>query len=236
MKRFTAIILISILLFTCSSCKNEQGDVNFGDYVIPSTQEEETTTKYDESKMISADNSWQNAYALSYIYYDQKNGESKIAEGKCGNVYQSMDYATNIITYLEQQEGYMTQYMLNATTKTGTMTVVTDGTIDTLRSGFMKTSVCDPYLPLYVNVTNVGTDFVANRSATRYKQVEQKDGKDYQIAYIWVDDMYGFASRCELYDAQTENLLMRWELQDFTQNVTEDGLKINLDSYRISGE
>ena len=66
--------------------------------------------------------------------------------------------------------------------------------------------------------------------------MQTENGVETQIAYVWVDDMFGFASRCELYDAQTEELLMKWELTDFTQNVNENGVKINLDDYNIVTE
>lgn len=235
MKKFIASITCILMLICFSSCDSTpEGNVDFGDYVIPT--EADTTSKYDESQLINADNSWQNAYALSYIYYDKKTGQSTIAEGRCGNYYQSLDYATNITTFMSQEDGYIIQYMLDGNTKKGTATVVTDGSIDSLHSGFMMLSVCDPYYPVYKNVKKVGSDFVAQRSATRYKQVQTENGVETQIAYVWVDDMFGFASRCELYDAATQELLMKWELQDFTQNVTEDGVKINVDSYTITTE
>ncbi len=235
MKKFSVLVLCILLLVCFSSCDTgPEGNVDFGDYVIPT--EADTTSKYDESELINADNSWQSAYALSYIYYDKKTGQSTIAEGRCGRYYQSLDYATNITTFMSQEDGYIIQYMLDSNTKKGTATIVTDGSMDSLHSGFMMLSVCDPYFPVYKNVTKVGSDFVAQRSATRYKQVQIEDGIEKQIAYVWVDDMFGFASRCELYDAVTQELLMKWELQDFTQNVTEDGVKINVDSYTITTE
>lgn len=230
---FTLILCALMLLSSCSDTTPE-GNVNFGDYVIPT--EPDTTKKYDDSQLINADNSWQTAYALSYDYYDKKTGASTITEGKFGNYYQSIDKATNIVTFLTQEDGYMIQYMLDDTKKTGTSTVITDGSIDSMHSGFMLLSVCDPYFPVYKNVTKVGDDFVGQRSATRYKQVQTENGVETQIAYVWVDDMFGFASRCELYDAQTEELLMKWELTDFTQNVNENGVKINLDDYNIVTE
>lgn len=230
---FTLILCALMLLSSCSDTTPE-GNVNFGDYVIPT--EPDTTKKYDDSQLINADNSWQTAYALSYDYYDKKTGSSTITEGKYGNYYQSIDNATNIVTFLTQEDGYMIQYMLDDTKKTGTSTVITDGSIDSMHSGFMLLSVCDPYFPVYKNVTEVGDDFVGQRSATRYKQVQTENGVETQIAYVWVDDMFGFASRCELYDAQTEELLMKWELTDFTQNVNENGVKINLDDYNIVTE
>ena len=238
MKRITlifALILCALMLFSsCEDNKTPQGNVNFGEYVIPT--ELETTTKYDQSQLINADNSWQTAYALSYDYYDKKTGSSTITEGKYGNYYQSVDNATNIVTFLSQEDGYMIQYMLDNTKKTGTSTIITEGSIDSMHSGFMLLSVCDPYFPVYKNVTEVGSDFVAQRSTTRYKQVQTENGIETQIAYVWIDDMFGFASRCELYDAVTQELLMKWELTDFTQNVNENGVKLNLDLYDIVSE
>lgn len=237
-KKLFLFALIACILLTLSACSKEQpGGVNFGDYEL-STEEillqQEATLSYDPSKLIDADMSWQSAYALSYSYYDNKNGESKIAEGKCGRYFQSLDYATDIITYYTQEEGYVMEYVLNTKLKTGTSTVVTDSTMDDAYSGFCKLSTCDPYFPVYNNVTEVGSDFVANRPATRYKQVETQDGVVTRIAYVWIDDAYGFASRCELYDAQTQELQMRWELLDFTQNVTEDAIRVNLAAYSLA--
>lgn len=231
---FVLLLCILMLFASCSENTTPEGNVNFGEYVIPS--EPDTTQKYNDADLINADNSWQTAYALSYDYYDKKTGASTITEGKFGNWYQSIDNATNIITFLSQEEGYMVQYMLDNIKKTGTSTIITEGTIDSMHSGFMLLSVCDPYFPVYKNVTKVGSDFVADRSATRYKQVQTENGTETQIAYVWVDDMFGFASRCELYDAVTQELLMKWELTDFTQNVNENGVKINLNAYNIVTE
>ena len=231
---FTLLLCSLMLLASCSDNTTPEGNVNFGDYVIPT--EPDTTKKYDDSQLINADNSWQTEYALSYNYYDKKTGSSTITEGKFGKYYQSIDNATNIVTFLTQEDGYMIQYMLDNTKRTGTSTVITEGSIDTMLSGFMLLSVCDPYFPVYKNVTEVGDDFVGQRSATRYKQVQTENGVETQIAYVWVDDMFGFASRCELYDAVTQELLMKWELTDFTQNVNENGVKINLDAYNIINE
>lgn len=233
-KRLPHILFLILFLFSLAACSEEEpkGGVSIDDYSLPDPQT--TSLRYDASQVLDPDTSWQSAYALSYSYYDIKSGESKIAEGKCGKYYQSLDYATNIITFLTQEDGYILEYMLNENTKTGTSTVVTSSTIDDLYSGFSMLSVCDPEFPVYRNVTKVGTDFVAKRSAVRYKQVETENGVETKIAYVWIDDQYGFASRCELYDAQTRELQMRWELLEFTQNVTEEGVKINVDAYELS--
>ncbi|MBQ8210389.1 MAG: hypothetical protein IJZ35_07410 [Clostridia bacterium] len=232
MKKFSAIMLIMSIMLVFTACSEDKtGSVNFGDY----NPEIESTTIYNNSDLLYSDTNWINAYALKYNYYDKSTGESIITEGKCGNYYQSHDSASNVISYYAQQEGYILQYFLNKDTKTGTVSVVTDGTMDDLYSGFSLISTCDPYFPVYKNVTKVGQDFVADRSATRYKQTQTENGIVTKIAYVWIDDELGFASKCEQYNALTEELEMRWELLDFTQNVKESDIMIDIDSYEIAG-
>lgn len=250
MKKITLLFLIFTTIVSLCACTTNNttpdGSVNFGDYVIPtepgSYSPENTTAaqsvpstsvSYDSSQLIDSDVSWQNAYALSYSYFDQKTGVSTITEGKCGKYYQSIDDTSKIVTFLSQEDGYMLQYMLDSTAKTGTVTAVTNADIDSAYSGFLMISACDPYFPVYKNVTKVADDFVAQRSATRYKQVQTENGETTKIAYVWIDDELGFASKCELYDAKTQEVLMRWELLDFTTNVKEENVKVNIDAYNI---
>lgn len=235
MKRIIAVMLIISTIFVFAACSDstDNGSVNFGDY---NPEVDSTTIYYSSSDLLNADTNWLNAYALKYSYYDKNSGESIITEAKCGNYYQSHDAATNIISYYAQQESYILQYLLNYNTKTGTVAVVTNSTMDNLYSGFSLISTCDPYFPSYKNVTNVGQDFVGTRSATRYKQTQTENGVVTKIAYIWIDDELGFASKCEQYNALTEELEMRWELLEFTQNVTESDIIIDIDEYKITSE
>lgn len=237
MRKLSVLLFAIIIILTFASCTQQEdgGSVNFGDYVLPET-DTEVSNKYGQDELVSSDTSWLDCYALEYSYYDTKTGESRIAEGRCENYFQSMDYATNTLTFYTQEDGYILEYVLNSETKTGTAAVVTDSTMENIYSGFSMLSTCDPYFPVYKNVTKVGQDFVANRSATRYKQTQTENGVITKIAYVWIDDELGFASKCEQYDAQTEELQMRWELLSFTRNVTEDDIKINLDNYTLATE
>lgn len=239
MKRLVVLIFAFIIIFAFTSCTQEDdGSVNFGDYVLPEDQSttEYESEKYDSQELVLSDSSWLDSYALEYSYFDTKTGESKIAEGRCGNYYQSIDYATDTITFYSQEDGYILEYMLNTQTKTGTAAVVTGATMENLYSGFSMISTCDPYFPVYKNVTKVGQDFVADRSTTRYKQTQTENGVVTKIAYVWIDDELGFASKCEQYNAQTEELEMRWELLSFTRNVTQDDIKVDIDSYTLTTE
>ncbi len=234
-KKSSCLLLLLILLFTVTSCDSDNsGSVDFGEYEISSEYYETTTLSYDPTLILDIDDSWQSSYALAYTFYDTTNGYSEIAEGKCGNYYQSLDYESNIITFLSQEDGYIMEYVLSIDSKTGTAAIITDSTMDELYSGFALMSTCDPYLPVYTNVTRISEDFVADRSAVRYKQVQTEDGVDTKIAYIWIDDQYSFASKCELYDAQSQELLLRWELTEFTLNVTEESVKVDIDDYTLT--
>lgn len=197
---------------------------------------EDRAPDYDPSAVLDVSTSWQQNYALSYSFYRDGDGESVVMEAKCGDYYQAMDQMTGIITYLTQEDGYVMEYMLDNNAGIGTQTIVTDSTVANANSGFVQLSACDPYLPVYANVEKAGTDYVAKRDATRYKQTQLDEAGDPQrIAYIWIDDEYGFVSRCELYEADG-TLLLRWELQSFTTGVQEDSVRLDLNKFKLTNQ
>jgi outer membrane lipoprotein-sorting protein len=233
---FVSLILIAIIFSSCG--KDEVRTVlTTAEETTEQQSLEESTIDIDITKLLNVDDTWQDKYALSYSYYDSSSGESTIAEGKIGDYYQSMDYSSGTIVYLTQENGYMIEYMLNHSTKTGTAAVVTDSDVSSSSSGFVMLSTVDPLFPQYKNVVEVGTDYVCKRPAVRYRQTQSdSSGKADKIAYVWVDSQYGFASKCELYDAESRKLLMRWELKSFTRNVKENSVKIDLSKYKITDE
>ncbi len=239
MKKLLCILLCILSFLSLCACTvgtEPDEDSSLEDNTIPDINiiiPEETSSKLPQN-IISADTNWLNAYALEYSYYDKKTGESEIAEARCGKYFQSLDYASNTVTFYSQEDGYILQYMLNPESKKGTVAVVAGSAIDNLYSGFSMLSACDPYFPLYKNVARVGTDFIAERPAARYRQTQTENGITTKIAYVWIDEEYGFASKCEQYNAITEELEMRWELLSFTQNVTEEKIKIDISSYSIT--
>ncbi len=231
--RIIAIALIIILLFSISACTVQEtpgGNVNFGDYEIET--ELYLTEQYDPADRLNIDFSWCESYIVSYSKYDKGVGESILYEGRCGNYLQILDKHSGIITYYVQEDAYMLMYILSSNQQQGVVSVISDESVDTIAQ-FPALTVCKENFPSRVNVTKVGSNFVGNRSATRYKQEERIDGVLKRIAYVWIDDEYGFASKCEVYDATTQELIKRWELLDFTTNVSEDAIKINLDSFDI---
>lgn len=235
--RFTAIVLICLILLTVTACTKQEntpgGSVNFGEYELPT--EVEATTKYDPAGKLKVDLSWCEKYIVSYSYYKSDIGESMLVEGRCGNYLQIWDKTSGIMSYYEQEESYMLEYLLDVQNAVGTVSVVADNSVDTI-AHFPALTICKEDFPLRSNVTKVGTNFVADRSATRYKQVEAENGVEKRIAYLWIDDQYGFISKCEVYNAETQELITRLEVLDFTTNVTEDAVKMKLDDYTIASQ
>lgn len=239
------VILLCVIFSSCGKGDNISHDTHpFAPEVTS-----ETAVEYDESRLLAVDESWQGSYALSYDYYDSKTAQkSTITEAKCGSLYQSVDEATNTICYLTESDGSILEYMLSGKSLTGTVTVAGVGTVSDTSSGFCLLSKVDRLFPQYKNVTKVGTDYVAKRPATRYKQVEkseQTSGEfegdtsqtaEEKIAYVWIDDEYGFASRCELYDAKSQKLIMSWVLTGFNTGIEEKDVKIDLTKFKIESK
>lgn len=234
MKKLIYIILLLVFTLCLFGCDNDSK----GKVILPDVEiTEEPSIKapsYDTSKLLKPDYSWVNSYALSYEYYDNKNGYSEITEGKSENYLQIVDNSAGITTYYEQADGYVLEYILDNKAKTGTTSVQTAGTVKDMYSRFLEISTVDPKFPVYTNVTFIGSDFVAKRSATKYKQVEKAaDGSEAKIAYAWIDDELAIATRYEQYDAKTQKLELRWELKSFSKNAKDENVKINLEQYDL---
>ena len=244
MRREIAVLLALLVLLSCvaAGCSRGREAVPSTRPYVPQTEAEpepEVSTEepplpYDPAAVLDVATSWQTRYALSYSFYKDGDGESVVLEAKTGDFYQAMDQMTGIITYLTQEDGYVMEYVLDNNAGTGTATIVTDSTVANANSGFVQLSACDPYLPVYANVEKAGSDYVAKREATRYKQTQLgENGDPERIAYIWIDDEYSFVSRCELYEADG-TLLLRWELQSFTTDVKEEDVRLDISDFKLT--
>lgn len=226
------LLIIAMLAASCGRGGNKNKD--FGEYVITGT-DREVSTGAAVPGAISPDYSWMRSYALKYTYFDGTD-VSEITEGKSANYYRAEDAASGSIVYIERKEGYMLEYMLNTSDRTGAATVVTDSSIADLHSGFMMLSAADTLFPSYANVTRLGEETVGGRPAVKYMQNgEPASGSAGRTAYVWLDSEYNFASKCELYDADTQKLTMSWELKSFVTDVPDDSVKIDLSEFTITG-
>ena len=103
-------------------------------------------------------------------------------------------------------------------------------------SGFYALSVTDRRLPAYSNTQRIGQSTVAGRSVTQYLQTGVYSNNLSGTVKIFVDDVFGFASKLEFSDASRQ-LLLSWELKGINTDasyVKENMPVIPLDSYKIS--
>ena len=227
-----ALVLIAALFVSCERDDNKNHD--FGEYIL--SGDESSAGPAAPEGALTPDYSWMTSYALKYTYFDGSE-TSEITEGKSANYYRAEDAGSNSVVYIERKDGYLLEYMLNPADYTGAVSVVTDSDIADLHSGFMMLSAADSNFPLYTNVTPVGPEPVAGRRAMKYVQNgEPASGENGRTAYVWIDDEYGFASKCELYDSVTQELLMKWELESFALNVQDSDVVIDLSGFDIASQ
>jgi len=180
--------------------------------------------------------SWRDCYALTYDFFDYREGSSTITEYYDGEKFISSDAASGIITYIVPAQGYMLEYFLDPESMEGTVSVVSGASISDIVSGFYAISVTDLRLPAYSNVTRVGQTAVAGRSATQFVQTGLYWDNAQGTAKIFVDDVYSFTSKLEFYSSSRE-LLLSWELKGINTDasyVKANMPEISLDGYKIT--
>lgn len=238
-KKFLSVILICILstavFVSCS--KNPVITDPYGKTTAAPEQTSSSGKSESEiNTLLPNDESWKSCYALTYDFYDSKEGSSTITEYYDGEKYISADAASGIITYIVPAQGYLLEYFLDTATQEGTVSVVSGSSITDIVSGFYALSVTDRRLPAYSNTQRVGRSTVAGRSVTQYLQTGVYSGGSSGTVKIFVDDVFGFTSKLEFSDASRQ-LLLSWELKGINTDasyVKENMPEISLDSYKIS--
>ena len=77
---------------------------------------------------------------------------------------------------------------------------------------------------------------VGGRACHKYLQRAYTDGKLTDSVYIWIDIEFGFAAKCESYNADGKMRLM-WKTDSFeTGTVGDDDIKIDLSQYSVREE
>lgn len=230
---FFCLILSLSFFASCNGKGNDDNITSEPNYV--NTTVGNAPTQYHG--IINVDESWKTNYVLQYSFYDFQGGTSSISECCNETGYVSIDNETGIVTYVQESEGFLLQYFLDPPVLQGTMSVITGNSLSDLQSGFYLLSVVDRRLPAYSNTTLSGKTTVAGRSATQYIQTGiTQNSNENLTALIYVDDQYGFVSKCELFNS-SRTLMMKWELTSFSSN-REDVLKampkIDLTDYQIA--
>lgn len=221
---FISLIFLTAVFSACSKDDNKIVDP-YGESTSNDAQNNNSDS-VPPSQSLHLDESWRECYALTYDFFDSREGSSTITEFYDGTKYISADAQTGIVTYIVPADGFLTEYFLDTKEQKGTVSIVGGTDLKSIVTGFYALSATDVRLPDYSNTNKTGITLIAGRNATEYIQTGVY-GTDNQrgTAKIYVDDLYGFTSKLEFYNSSRE-MLLSWELKGI--NTDEDYVKKNM--------
>lgn len=243
-KRIAILCLLALALSLFSSCADDSaGSLSELDTTAKNTQvftddEEEGTTAPTYSggtgSPILINESWLSNYTLSYTY--EENGQSSnLTEQRCEGIYTAKEETSGALTCFLQSGDDVEEYVLNPQTKTGTHSVLSDQSLASITPGFLKIARVDAAFPTLANVELQGEESVAGRPAKKYTQSAYNTaGLLTAYAFVWIDEEYGFASKCRVYNL-SGSVNVSWELKSLTVGgVTEESIGFSTDGYEIT--
>ncbi len=243
--RFTAALLVFCLLLSalagCKDKKNEEEVPSKYNYTpaAESTSEEETEDVIkDFQKAFVKDLSWQKNYTVTYKYFNaaQSVDNAEIVEKRASTAF-SVEYTdTGLLLYYRANGDDTDYYVIDPAGIETAHSVITGKKISSLSSLFMKLSNVDATLPAQSNVLYMYDELVAGRNCHKYIQRAYADAKLTESVYVWIDAQYGFAMKCEDYDA-AETLKTSWEVTAFSAGgVTADDVYVDVSAYQFPEE
>ncbi len=221
---FISLIFLTAIFSACSKNDNKIVDP-YGESTSNDAQNNNSDS-VPPSQSLHLDESWRECYALTYDFFDSREGSSTITEFYDGTKYISADAQTGIVTYIVPADGFLTEYFLDTKEQKGTVSIVGGTDLKSIVTGFYALSATDVRLPDYSNTNKTGITLIAGRNATEYIQTGVYGTDNQQgTAKIYVDDLYGFTSKLEFYNSSRE-MLLSWELKGI--NTDEDYVKKNM--------
>ncbi len=243
--RLTAVLLILGLLLSASAgCKGKKGGeeipskYNYTPAAESGKEEETEDAVKDYQRAFVKDLSWQKNYTVRYKYYNaaQSVDNAEIVEKRASTAF-SVEYTdTGLMLYYRANGDDTDYYVIDPAGVEHMHSVLTGKNISSLSSLFMKLSNVDATLPAQSNVLYMYDEMVAGRSCHKYIQRAYEDARLTESVYVWIDAQYGFAMRCEDYDA-AEVLKTSWEVTEFSAGgVTADDVYVDVSAYQFSEE
>lgn len=236
-KRFLAAVIAVMLVAACFTACSDGGNGVTID--MPTVTQKATRVYTDpdeantEAATFVADSSWTQNYVLEYNYADTGTA-SRIREVRYGDTYKATDSVNGLISYFEQVEGGVDEFVINTVTGEGVHTFLDGQEMSTLTTGFMRVSSLEGNFTTQNGVQYEGTELVAGRETDRYLQSVSTNGTLTAYAFVWIDKEFGFAGKCEVYTVQG-SLYSSWELTSFSNGtVTADDVYLDLSQYRIT--
>ena len=231
-----SVLMIFVLLFTACKSRDSGGTIE-----TPSVTQKATRVYTDvdeqnaEAQTYVADSSWTDNYVLEYNYADTGTA-SHIKEIRIGNYYKALDTTSGYISFFEQVQGGIDEFVINTADNTAVHSFIADQSMSDLTTGWMRISSIDANYAESEDVQYEGVENVAGREADRYLQSVYTSDTLTAYAFVWIDKEYGFVSKCSVYTV-TGSLYSSWELTSFSVGtVTEQDAYVDITAYSITEE
>lgn len=236
--KILAVSVCLLLVFCFTACNKKEQTNKPNNYKYVESSDVESSEKEDDNnlkKPFSVDNSWHDNFSVTYNYYNsnQSSNDVTIIEKKTAGAFFVEYVDTKSILYYKANGNDTDYYVIVDGEEQQAHSVLKNKKFSTLSSMFMKLSSVEQKITDQNNVLYMGDEVVGGRSSQKYIQRAYENGNLTQTVYIWVDVQYGFASKCEAYDAD-DNLLIKWEIEDFKSgDVNDEDVYIDLSKYNF---
>lgn len=223
MKRTAWAVLAALALAgltpVLSACNNgNQPAVTTPDYSYNNedTTGDGTAPADGTGERFTVDVSWQQNYAAEYKYFERVAGEETVTirEARTAVAFSARYPANGNFVYYAVSGSDLDCYTAVPAEEQYVHTVLKNKSLNELSSTFMKLTAVSAGLPELSNVLYMGEETVGGRACKKYIQRAYENGAVTETVYVWVDAEFGFAMKCEAYNAD-EELQTYWEVTSF---------------------
>ena len=239
MKKYIALLLCALsVLSLFSACTNGEDDVPTR--VLPDNVVNLDDSGNNNNPDLNINNAWSDNYYAMFTYYCPSQGYSNatvISERKTQNSFIITNPMDNSFKYYVNSETGIDEYAVNPAKQLFSYNHFQGKVVNRdINSMFMNISFVSENFTKGEDVVYTGTESVADRNCWMYLQrTYNAEGQVEKVAYIWIDAVYGFCSKCITYSAG--NVVCSWELQEFSVGTVKDAdITPDLSQYSFAGE
>jgi|GEM_PF-1901402 len=236
MKKTIALVLVAIMtLFMFTACNNAEDEVPTR---VPGNNLVSPDVNLNDNPDLNINNSWSNNYYAMFTYYCPAQGYNTatvISERKTENCFIISNPMDGSFKYYVNNETGMEEYAVNPAKNIFNYVSHSGKNVaNNINSMFKNVSMVTENFTKGPDVVYTGTETVADRNCWMYLQrTYTESGEVDQVAYIWIDAVYGFCSKCITYSGG--DIVCSWELQDFSVGTVKDAdITPDLSSYNFT--
>lgn len=233
MKRMLALLLAVLLLTPLfSACTKDDDEPS---RVVPDAT---NPVNMNNDPNLNINNSWSDNYYAMFTYYCPAQGYDEavvITERKTSSSFIISNPIESSFKYYTDTEQGVEEYAVNPSAMLFSYNLYEGKTVNAdVNSMYMKISYVTENFTSGPDVIYTGSEVIADRNCWMYLQRTYNDiGEVKEVAYIWIDSVYGFCTKCITYSGG--NVVMSWELKEFSVgNVTDDQIRPDLSAYTFN--